>query len=83
MKMLKILGVLAALVLAAVAGGAWWLYSSKDALVKAAIEKFGPEITGVAVTVEGVKLDPLEGKGTISGLKVGNPKGLSDGASRS
>lgn len=70
-----VLVVLAAAVL--VAGGAlWWLWSSRDALVKEAIEKYGPEITGVAVSVRQVKLDPFEGKGMIGGLRLGNPKGF-------
>lgn len=66
-------GIAAVIVVAA--GGLWWLYASKDALVKAAIERFGPEITGVAVSVGAVKLEPVEGRGTISNLVVGNPKG--------
>jgi len=70
-----VLVALAAAVL--VAGGAlWWLWSSRDALVREAIEKFGPEITGVAVSVKEVKLEPLEGKGMIGGLRLGNPKGF-------
>jgi hypothetical protein len=74
--MRKILLPAAALVLLALIGGLWWLYGSKDALVKAAIEKFGPEITGVGVTVRAVHLEPADGKGTISGLAMGNPKGF-------
>ena len=65
---------LAVAVLAA-GGGLWWLYASRDALVKRAIEHFGPEITGVSVTVRRVKLEPAEGKGSIAGLEVGNPAG--------
>ena len=33
----------------AAAGGLWWLYASRDALVKRAIEGFGPQLTGVTV----------------------------------
>jgi len=66
----------AAVVLAA-AGGAWWLYASRDALIRHAIEGFGPQLTGVSVKVRRVKLEPAEGKGTISGLEIGNPAGYS------
>lgn len=53
----------------------WWLYASRDALIKRAIERFGPELTGVSVKVGGVKLEPLDGRGAIHDLQVGNPKG--------
>ncbi|HTQ76891.1 MAG TPA: hypothetical protein VMI15_02605 [Burkholderiales bacterium] len=58
------------------AGAAYWLYASLDGLVKRAIERWGPEITGVAVKVQGVKIEPAQGRGTIRGLFVGNPKGF-------
>lgn len=59
----------------AAAGGAWWLYASRDALVKHAIEGLGPQITGVSVKVKRVKLEPAEGRGAVMGLEVGNPAG--------
>jgi hypothetical protein len=59
---------------AAVAGG-WWLYASRDALVKHAIEGLGPQLTGVPVKVKRVRLEPAEGRGSIGGLEVGNPAG--------
>jgi hypothetical protein len=60
----------------AAAGAAWWLFLSLDGLVKQAIQKWGPEITGVAVRVDSVKIELAEGRGTIRGLFVGNPKGF-------
>jgi hypothetical protein len=59
-----------------VAAGAWWLYASRDALIKRAIEHYGPELTGVKVSVRSVKLEPMDGRGSISGLAVGNPPGF-------
>ncbi len=58
------------------AGGAWWLLMSIDGLVKQAIERWGPEMTGVTVRVESVRIEATEGRGTIRGLLVGNPKGF-------
>jgi hypothetical protein len=58
------------------AGGAWWLFMSIDGLVKQAIERWGPEITGVTVKVDSVRIQVAEGRGTIRGLVVGNPKGF-------
>lgn len=66
----------AGLVAVAVIGGVVWFASSLDSLVKSAIETFGPEVTGVAVKVGGVRISPADGKGTISGLVIGNPKGF-------
>lgn len=63
-------------VVVAAAGAAWWLFASIDGLVKQAIEHWGPEITGVVVRVDSVKIEVTEGRGTIRGLFVGNPKGF-------
>ena len=70
-----VLLVLALLVLAA-GGALWWLYASRDAIIKRAIESYGPQLTGVSVKVGSVKLEPLDGRGAIRGLEVGNPKGF-------
>jgi len=64
-------------VVIAAGGAAWWLYASRDALIKRAIEHYGPELTGVAVKVKRVKLEPLDGRGAITGLELGNPAGFS------
>lgn len=58
------------------AGGAWWLFMSIDGLLKQAIEHWGPQITGVSVRVESVKIETAAGRGTIRGLVIGNPKGF-------
>jgi hypothetical protein len=71
-----IIGIAVLLVLAA-GGAVWWLYASRDALIKRAIEHYGPELTGVSVKVRTVKLEPVDGRGAISGIELGNPKGFS------
>ena len=58
------------------AGGVWWVYQSKDALIADAIRSYGPQITGVPVKLSGVKLEPTEGTFVISQLELGNPKGF-------
>ena len=63
------------LLVLAVGGGAWWFLRSLDGLVKSAIHKWGPEITGVAVKVDSVRIEVTEGRGAIRGLFIGNPKG--------
>lgn len=75
MRLRSVVLIGAAGVTLAAAGGLWWLYASRDALVKRAIEGFGPQLTGVTVTVKRVKLEPIDGTGSVSGLEVGNPPG--------
>jgi hypothetical protein len=77
MRVRTALLVFLALVIVVVIAGAWWLYSSRDALIKRAIEHYGPQVTGVAVKVRTVKLEPLDGRGAISGVEIGNPPGFS------
>lgn len=66
----------AAVVLALVVGIAVFVFSSLDGLVKTAIEKVGSEVAGVPVTVSEVKISLSDGKASIKGLAVGNPKGF-------
>lgn len=65
----------ALVVLAVLAGGAWWLYTSLDFVVKAAIERVAPDILGVSVGVREVKLSAADGRGTLRGIEIGNPPG--------
>lgn len=57
-------------------GGAWWLYTSLDRVVAAAIKTYGPDITGVSVKLAGVKIQPADGMAALRGLEIGNPKGF-------
>ena len=75
MRLRTVLLLAAAVLVLGVGGALWWLYASRDALIKRAIERFGPELTGVSVKVGRVKLEPLDGTGAIRGLAVGNPQG--------
>lgn len=64
-----------AVVLAAAAGGLWWLYTSLDFVVKATIEHFGPDIVGAPVRVGSVGISAKDGRGTLRGVEIGNPPG--------
>ena len=70
---LVVLGVAVIVVAAAV----FLLISNLDAIVKAALEKYGSEATGSAVTVDSVRISLREGSGSISGFSIGNPPGFS------
>ena len=61
----------------------WLLYSSLDSLVRAAVEKYGSEITRTEVRLNEVVISATSGEGVLRGLKMGNPKGFkSDSAFR-
>ena len=65
--------VILVVVVIAVVGGV--LYFSGD-VVKAAVEKLGPEMTKAKVTLDKVDLSLTSGEGSLSGLFVGNPSGF-------
>ncbi len=64
-------------VLAAVAIAAYFaLQNPLGRLVKLAVEEFGPEMTQAAVRVSSVNISATDGRGTLSGLFLGNPGGF-------
>jgi hypothetical protein len=68
-----------ALVLAS-AGIATWLAFSLDGIVARAIERAGSRTTGTKVSVAGVSVHLKQASGTISSLRIANPKGFSGAA---
>lgn len=73
--MRKIL-IAAAVLIAVAVGAVLFLVSNLDPLVKGAIEKIGTQVAGVPVKVASVDISLSQGRGTISGLTVGNPSGF-------
>jgi hypothetical protein len=71
----KIVGGILAVVVIAIVGVVVFIYSNLDSIVKDAVEEYGPQFTGVSVTLAKVELSPENGEGKLSGLVVGNPKG--------
>ncbi len=47
-----------------------------DRGIKTAVETIGPELTGSDVTLDSVELSLTDAKGSLSGLRVGNPEGF-------
>ena len=70
------IGIAAAIVIAAIGIGAYLLVSNLDGLVKTAIEQIGTKVTGVTVSVSKVTISLKDGKGSIDGLTIANPKGF-------
>jgi len=70
-------GLLAGLVVVAVlAGLAFFAYNRLDLIVKVALEYYGPDVTGVPVKVGDVEISPHNGRGRLRNLEIGNPKGF-------
>lgn len=69
-----ILGLILIIVIA-IAGSVYYLLTNLDALVEAALEKYGSEATQTSVLVDSVKLDLTDGAAGITGLTIGNPAG--------
>jgi uncharacterized protein involved in outer membrane biogenesis len=65
-----------ALVVLAIAGGAWWLYNSLDSIAASAVRSYGPEITGVSVKLSSLRIIPADGSAVLRGMFIGNPKGF-------
>lgn len=61
-----------------VGGAVYYLYTSLDGLVEAAIEKYGSEVTQTEVRVDKVHIQLTDGSGAISGISVANPAGFRD-----
>lgn len=74
MRKLLIIG---GVVLTVIIGGAVYLFSSLDGIVKKIIEDVGTQVAGVKVSVGGVKISLSEGKASITGLSIANPPGFS------
>ncbi len=60
----------------AIAGAAIYVLTNLNAIVKAAIEKYGSEATKTAVRVSSVKINLSNGEGAVFGLRVANPSGF-------
>lgn len=57
------------------------LLSSLDSLIKTAVETVGTDVAGVSVSLDNASVSISSGKGSLSGLNVGNPDGFkTDGA---
>ena len=56
-----------------IGGGLLYLNFNLNALVKAAIEKYGSQVTLTDVSVSNVDISLRDGTGSVSGFKIGNP----------
>lgn len=56
----------------------FWLAGGVDDLMKGKVAHYGRQITGAETSVDDVKLQVAEGRGTLTGIRIGNPPGFSD-----
>lgn len=61
-----------------IAAGAYFLLGNLDAIVKAAVEKIGSDLTQTKVTLDDVDIEETSGRGVFRGFRVTNPDGFSD-----
>mgnify|MGYP000923234328 CR=1 FL=1 len=73
MKKILIRGLFVVLILLIVAVVA--IGMSLGTAIKKGVETFGPQVTKVPVTLDGVSLSLFSGSGAIRGLVIGNPEG--------
>ena len=62
--------------LVVIAIGLYFLFSSLNSIVKAAVEKVGSDATQAQVRLNNVDIQLTSGKGAMRGLTVGNPSGF-------
>ncbi len=74
--MVRILLGVVALVVVAIGVAIFLLVRNLDAIVEAAIERYGTEAAGTPVRVGSVQIALGEGRATIRGLTVGSPRGF-------
>jgi hypothetical protein len=70
-----VLGIILALVLV-IGIGVNYVLSNIDSIVASIIESAGSEVTGVDVSVDSVEILLTEGKASIRGLQIANPRGF-------
>ncbi|APV50057.1 hypothetical protein BWI17_10385 [Betaproteobacteria bacterium GR16-43] len=74
--MIKKILIAVAILFVLVVGGLYVVKNKLDVIVHYAIEKYGPEVTGVTVKVRDVELDATDGRGALKGVEIGSPKGF-------
>lgn len=72
----KVIIVLAVIAIV-IAASLFFLIANIDAIVEAAIEKYGSNVAGTDVRLSKVEIKLKKGEGSISGLSIGNPSGFS------
>ena len=78
--MIKKSAVVISVVILCIAAAVFFLVSSFDSWIKSSVEKNISRLTGSVVSVEDVDISIISGKGSLTGLRISNPEGFSEGA---
>jgi hypothetical protein len=62
-------------ILLVITGGVYYFMTSFESIVKKVVHKYGSEVTGTDVNIDGLDISLKEGKATIKKITVANPKG--------
>lgn len=65
-------------ILLIIGGGIYYAATSYEGIVKNLVHKYGSEVTGTDVSLQGFKISLTEGEATINQIVVANPKGYSE-----
>lgn len=60
--------------IAVIAGGAYYVYNSLGSIVSSLVNKYGSEVLGTEVNLQGFSISPTKGLAEISRLTIANPK---------
>ena len=77
--MIKKLALVISAVVFLIAAAVFFLVTSFDSWVKGSVEDNLSRLTGTSVSVEDVNISIISGKGSLTGLKINNPEGFSNG----
>ena len=73
---MKRLLLVAVVLMAIVAGGAYLAFTYPGVIARAALEYWAPDVVGGAVSVEDIQISARTGRGAVRGLEIGNPAGF-------
>lgn len=73
---MKVIGWLVGLVLLAVIGVGAYVVINSGSLIKTAVERLGPQILGVPVSLGSAEISLTDGSGALNNLVIGNPEGF-------
>jgi uncharacterized protein involved in outer membrane biogenesis len=73
---MKKLGIGLLVVIVLIAGALYYVLTNVNSIVKASVERYGSEATQASVKLDKVSLAFTEGRGALSGLRIGNPQGF-------
>jgi hypothetical protein len=76
MKITKVFGGIVVLFVLVLVGAGLYVFSNLNHLIKVAVERVGPAVTGTAVSLNKVNVEVTKGRGELQSFTVANPQGF-------